>query len=375
MRRIIANSIDERMTGQEPDPKGILTELDYMHAYDFYNYHCDFSDCRTFIEDYMRAIGYRDNLHVKQISAAPDSRVRSTQIWLMRLHVRGVTLSKERIISVNNRLEEIRKFGEAKLAFSAPVINIQQRIDEIVGDYISDIDSKLDTFCEGGCVDPISFYDLFNSKGAKAIYIPRIIEYYTPLAAELLEARKFKLPRNIKTDYDLQMNEAYRLYTKKQLIAFSDLVNSLIEDCNKFAGNIKRARKPSKARKKKERSADQVVKNMKYLKSDEELKVVSINPMNIVGAAELWTFNSMYNVMYHYVAMDRGGLSVKGTTIINFNEKASEKKKIRKPEQFLPTIINGGPKQIAKNFSSLKTKSAACNGRLNDKTLILRAIR
>jgi len=50
-------------------------------------------------------------------------------------------------------------------------------------------------------------------------------------------------------------------------------------------------------------------------------------------------------------------------------------KKIRKPEDFVSKIISGSVKGIIKTFDSLKTKSSACNGRINEATIILRVIK
>jgi hypothetical protein len=193
--------------------------------------------------------------------------------------------------------------------------------------------------------------------------MPQIADHFKPLAAELEIAVKGK---------DSELAEGYRLYSKKQLRAFSDFVNKLLDDCKLFAGNEKKSRAP---RKRKAKSADQVVKRVRYQRADTDLKIVSIDPTNIVGASELWLFNTKYRVLYHYVAIDRGGLSVKGTTLINYDEKASQRKKLRKPEDILPNIVQGGPKAAVKLFDSLKTKPAEVNGRINEFTVILRGLK
>jgi len=63
-----------------------------------------------------------------------------------------------------------------------------------------------------------------------------------------------------------------------------------------------------------------------------------------------------------------GGLSVKGTSIINFDETKSLIKKLRKPLDVLPLIdtrINA-----ERQFKQLKTEGRAANGRMNDTTIL-----
>jgi hypothetical protein len=100
---------------------------------------------------------------------------------------------------------------------------------------------------------------------------------------------------------------------------------------------------------------------------------VSIDPAKLVGATELWVFNTKYNVLAHYVA-GNGGLSLKGTTLQNFNE-SSLQKKLRKPTDVLPNITGSTAKAAERAFTSLKTKENAPNGRINEFCVILRAVK
>jgi len=105
------------------------------------------------------------------------------------------------------------------------------------------------------------------------------------------------------------------------------------------------------------------------------LKIASVDPAKLLEASELWAYNTKYKEMAHYVASDRGGLTVKGTTLQNWDPDQSSKRKVRKPEDFLPQILKGGPKAIIKRFGELKTKSTSCNGRINESTILLRIIK
>jgi hypothetical protein len=128
-----------------------------------------------------------------------------------------------------------------------------------------------------------------------------------------------------------------------------------------------------KPRKTKPKSADKVVSKLKFQKESNELKIVSIDPTKIVGAKELWTFNTKYNVLAHY--WSEQGLSVKGTTLQGVDDGRSRQKKLRKPMDVLPSITGSTSKAAERAFEALKTKEANPNGRINEFTVILRAVK
>jgi len=68
------------------------------------------------------------------------------------------------------------------------------------------------------------------------------------------------------------------------------------------------------------------------------------------------------------------GFAVKGTSIVGFDEKKSYTKKLRKPKDVLKSML-GGIRQINNALNSLKTKQAKANGRLNENTIILQALK
>jgi hypothetical protein len=123
----------------------------------------------------------------------------------------------------------------------------------------------------------------------------------------------------------------------------------------------------------KPKTADKVVAKLKFQKEHTELKIVSIDPTKIVGARELWVFNTKYNVLTHY--WSEHGFSVKGTTIDMIDEGRSRQKKLRKPTDTLPLITGSTSKAAERAFDNLKTKETIPNGRINEFTVILRAVK
>ena len=71
-------------------------------------------------------------------------------------------------------------------------------------------------------------------------------------------------------------------------------------------------------------------------------------------------------------AIDRGGLQVKGTSIINYDEKSSMSKSCgRKPEEVLSKIQNGGKIILRKLMDELKSNKPL-QQRMNENTILMR---
>jgi hypothetical protein len=135
---------------------------------------------------------------------------------------------------------------------------------------------------------------------------------------------------------------------------------------------VKAQRKP---RAKKQKSAAQVVGKVTYMPRDDKLKVVSINPDQIVGAAQLWVFNVKTRKLGVFHAADDSGLMIKGTTVKNFDEKTSKCKTVRKPEQKIPEVIAAGKVALRRVLEEIRAKDSVLKGRLNKDTLLLKVVK
>jgi hypothetical protein len=143
-----------------------------------------------------------------------------------------------------------------------------------------------------------------------------------------------------------------------------------LSDCERFINNGKAQRAP---RKKKVVSPDKKLKNLSYTKECKEFKVVSVNPIKILGSKELWTFNVKYKTLTHMVALDRAGLDVKGTTIVNVDETASKTYRVgRKTETYLQAVLNNGKRELNKAVSELNVIDL--QQRCNENTILLKVI-
>jgi hypothetical protein len=71
---------------------------------------------------------------------------------------------------------------------------------------------------------------------------------------------------------------------------------------------------------------------------------------------------------------DGTGLSVKGTTIIGFDETKSIQKTLRKPADQLKDFKSAGKVKLRTFLDDIKTTDTKLNGRCNPETVLLKVI-
>lgn len=173
---------------------------------------------------------------------------------------------------------------------------------------------------------------------------------------------------------DEQLVEGYDFLTPVQKRKIIEFYDTIVNGCDEYE-NLTQRRKTlaRKVRIKKPASAAKQIKTLKFLQESDVYNVVSIQPELIIGAMVLWTFNTTNKKLTQYIAADRGGFKVKGCTLLNIDEKLSVTKTLRKPEETLKAVINGGKIQLRKLMDMLTTKPSVTNGRINANIVILKA--
>jgi hypothetical protein len=135
---------------------------------------------------------------------------------------------------------------------------------------------------------------------------------------------------------------------------------------------VTKVRKP---REKKQKSAVDVVKALKFQKEFPPLKIVSVNPAEIVGCKQLWAYNTKARKITRYDASGPSGIQVKGTTLTGFDVETSLTKSVRKPEAFIPSLLGAGKIMLRSIMQDLKTNESKPTGRINTDTVLLRVIK
>jgi hypothetical protein len=253
------------------------------------------------------------------------------------------------------------KEAAAQAQGNVVVLTPHQRLQKKVNDTIMyEIDDLEDEWIEGKETD----FDIYNRmrfhdlKGAAIEIVRKRLEGWF---ADYDDAYNKKCEQAV---------EGYSHLSRKELKRRLKVTESMLADLDKLKATTKAVR----TRVKKPKAADKQVARVKYCKENNDYKLASINPVLIVGAMRLFTFNAKTRVLAEYVSGSSAGFEVSGTSIKKFDVEASRQTRLRKPDDILPDILKKTPKQIDNIFNGLSTKIAVPNGRLNDDTIILRAL-
>ena len=249
---------------------------------------------------------------------------------------------------------------------SAPVVvqpSIQERVREASYRMTEEIEDALEAFAQDpDTFDPKAFklLNLLRGKEVKSAHARIIKDLYTRQHEELVEAATTK---------DEQLKEGYSHLSKANLKKITLFYHEILSACDMLMQEAKVNKKP---RAKKAVPKDKLVSKLKYLKSEEKLKLVSINPTDIISAKELWIFNTKTRKLGKYVAAEYQELGVKGTSLTGFDPIKSVQKTLRKPEEQLKEFKAAGKVQLRKFLEDIKAVDIKLNGRINEDTVLLK---
>ena len=287
----------------------------------------------------------------------------SKQIYDIMICADGSTRAVEVIngVVVDPTLEVVKKQAaldkkelEKK---SRPKISIQDRLQGKVEDFISVIESRVDDYIDSNYKMEYDVYNHMIEIGCRAMHARKMRPFYVDCYNELVDVY------NKDDEYYM---EAWSHLKPKYHKSMMDFYGTIVDDLDRIIKNSTAQRKP---RKKKTLSASRLIKNLKYQQEFTDLKLVSINPEKIIGARELWVYNTRYKTLgVYYAANAIRGLSVKGCTIQNFDEDASIQKTVRKPQEVLGVL---NKRSLKKQLKDMKTKEQKMTGRINAQTILL----
>ena len=356
---------DEKYLGSEPTITEQSNTLELVTAYNWYNYFYSNEEAKDFVQAYLKQIKYNKDI-TRKINSVPADKLR-TLGWNCRILSRGSLPAEVEALTFQKIDELAKKAIEVTEQVTEQVepknvISIQDRIANKASELIGDIEAELDKFLLNN-KDVFEAKKWFLSKGIKPQVASKIADYYKPLYAEVFDAVEGK---------DAQLKEAYSRWKKPALKAYLETLKEIIAQADFQAEIAKATRKP---RKKKEQPASKVVGKLNYLPAFEEMGLVSVKPVDILKSNQLWVYNVKTKTMTVYNAMGPAGLSVKGSTLIGFDEKTSITKKLRKPSTQVKQLIDAGKVNLRKYMDSLTTTSKQATGRINKDTVLVRVIK
>lgn len=353
-------SIDLHYMGPEPDPNFVV-ETGYdarlTAALRWYGYFYKLEDAKKWLLEYVKKNYPRETYEA--IKAAPTWRTSMTAGVLAHLLSRGTKLLPSNLQFLDERInlnatkrdeEELTEEG-LPIEKPEPVIRLNPhiRLQRKIAGQLAEIEGLVDEALAEST--DFSFYTYATAEQASPQLISKAKDFYQRILHDMEEH-----PQDYKGAYH-----------KRELA----LYKSIVADADRLT-HVKRVvrqvRKPAK------QSTEKVVKGLKFKEKDHDLKVVSIAPTDVVGSKELWVYSTKYNEIGVFRAKTDMGLQVKGTSIIDFDEKSSVVKKVRKPEELLPQIT-GGKRSGDQAFASLTTTPKPISARVREDQLLLKVVK
>ena len=372
-----AKVLEERHIGAEITDWSRVQNMDiaiYQNLRN-YGYFYDHKDAFKWAEAWVKK--NRTASELVDFKHSEDWRVNTTLGGLCKMHMAGAQLEEKYMNRINDGINAAINVGktnrQAEAASSAkPVKTSADILAEKTSDFIADVEGVIDEYHDTTVIFDAPNYSVYNE--LKKIAAPKplaqkVHDYYKPLFDEIEELIVKKTP---------DLVEGYKhLKTAKEKKDYLEFIKNIIDDCQKYmnAATASKVRNIRKARVKKKVPVEKLVARVKYQKESAEYKLTSVDPAALVGATEVYLFNTKYRHLIQLVASSVDGFSIKGTTITNIREESCLKKTLRKPEDVLTEIGSTTKARAFKVFSDLKTKAAAANGRLNEETVILKVYR
>lgn len=338
---------------KEPKFSGELSQTQLTQALSWYAQNRDSKDAIKYASEY-----FKKKLKIQ----APDGlkSQSSTFGFICRIVSLGGVLGGSNDTWFNETIKKLQKETSVIKTTTATVVSIQDHIKRKASDCIGELEGQIDDLIISEFKSNVSPYATMTGMDVKAAHTKFIIEHF--------KTRRVEYDNVLTTDDD-DVKEAYSNFTKSQLKKLIAYCDQVIVDGMKLAGEAIKTRKP---RKRKAKSADQLIAKLNYAKDFAELKLTSVDPKTIIGASSLWVYNTKTRKLGVYHALDASGLNIKGSTIQNFAESKSISKTLRKPAVTLPEVLKAGKVALRNVLNDIRAAESTLTGRINTDTILLR---
>jgi hypothetical protein len=370
---------DEKYTGGEPvwDTERALKmsqeEFDHFlrKGFFYYNYFYVQKDLKKHAVSWMQEQKY-SKADVSAFIRSPDRAMCMTAYSLLMSHKQGMPFREKELTYFKQQIHNAINLADAEPAetvtgakpsesvAAVKIPTIQDRLNEKTSEHLAHFEGLYDEVILGETVDPKA-YEYLVSNTVPQSQIKKFEDLFMRRKTELGEALG-KL--------DEQVAEAYKHYKAADFKRHHAFIQSILDALDQYR-SVKKATK--KARVKRAPNKEKVVSKLKYMKEEKTLKLVSINPVDIIGSQELWTYNTKTRKLYKYIADSlHGPLGIKGTSLTGFDEAKSVGKTLRKPDEKLKEFGRASKVQLRKFLDEIKATETVGNGRINADMILLR---
>lgn len=368
---------DEKYTGQEPkwdtERAKQMDDVTFDHflrqSFYYYNYFHTQKDLKKYVVEWLKTTAEFSKEEIKVFERSSDRAIPMTVCSLIMAHRQGMPLRERHIAFIDECIEKaINGAGAEEVevvkeeAPKAYVPTIQDRLNEKTAETIGELEGHYDEFIK----NPKYSFKPYDYLVANNVPQSQLTKY------EAVYQARFDELKDAVSKVDEQLTEGYSHYKAADFKRIMAFIDQILNDIIQYRG-VKKATK--KIRAPKSVSKEKVVAKLKYAKEDKSLRLVSINPADIVGASELWVYNTKTRKLGKYIADSlTGPLSVKGTSITGYDEHKSTSKTLRKPDEKLKEFAKATKVELRKFLDNIKATETLLNGRISADVVLLRAV-
>ena len=349
--------------GEEPIFSTELTKIDMVKTLNWYCQNKVSKDSEKYILTYFKK-NHKLNLEAEELKSCS-----TTFGYICRIITNGGILNSTNQTWFDEKVQEIKKSIGAKkvvpviaLVTKNNVISIQDRMAEKISIVAGELEGSVDDYVLNDFNKTPSPYSIMSDT-IKAMHSPKIVTIFKKHRDEIELA--------ITSDDD-QLKEGYSHRSKSQLKKLAAYYNLIISDAIKLSEESKQGRKP---RKTKAKTPAKLVAKLNYMDKFTELDLTSVPPQNIIGASALWVYNTKIRKLGCYYSDDISGLSVKGSTIVNYSPSKSTQKKVRKPNDVVPKIVTGTKQYLKSAANNIVAVESSLTGRINKDIILVRVVK
>ena len=361
---------DTKYMGTEPffpiQPESEKRTTKLTEGFTWYNRFYGKKDAKELLAQYLDH-NKRDN-EAKLIRKIDDREFVMTHCWLARMTLRGLELSEHEEAILENEITRLSKMVVKPVEVKEEKVTNRPNVQEIMRDKAREAAGELE-----GVFDDFVSTGKVSSKTVDVVAKFNVMPQHIPLIVELWKKKQDEFEQ-LSEGKDKDLVEAYKHLGKVQVRNISKFIDSVLGDLNSYI-SIKKASKAP--RKRKAVPIEKIVAKLKYLKEFKDpvnkLDLISIHPTKLHGASEAWVYDSAKRKLHHYIADEYSKtFTVKGNTILGFDNNQSEVKTLRKPGEQIKEVMGSKP-AARKFFKDIKAVGTTPNGRFNENMIILKA--
>lgn len=351
--------------GTEPEVGSDLSsEVAFGQALNWYNNFHDPDACVGWLEEYLKAKKYgpKDIAAIKRAGTLTQSRLHS-----IRMLNNECTIPERMIKKLESDIQEALRLGRLKTeVLFGDRLGPAERNKRKALEFRSDLDYLYDQVWDGKLKPAdIEYFETFEKMGMKPKQAQVLLPVYQELLAEEQDKEITHSKKNVKARlaFMKELVESLEAWSKGKEEKPTPKVKKKVTE-RKIGKRIFKSTRPLAT-----------VNGLKFKPTDEDTKLTSIAPKQILGAQMVILYNAKYKQLAIIRAANAEGLSVKGTTILNVDEKTSEAKRAGRHVAAIKEMATAPKTKIAKLFKAIAADPIPVRTRTSEDIVLVRAIK